>query len=266
MIHKTQDGYNLFYEETGKKDAAETIIFLNGLTQTTLSWGLFTPYFTQEYRIILLDNVLQGRSDKHSEWRTFDQHAADLKGLLIELNIDKPMIVGISYGSMIAQHFAVNYPDSLKKLVLISSLSHKTPYFDAIGNAWWKALEAGGYPLMLDVMLPTVLSEGYFRNPLIPLEAMKDARLQAGVDPMAIIKLMKATEAREDFRPKLKGIKVPTLIIHGEKDLLLPVSFAEEIHKNLPGSKLDIIPDAGHTLNLEAVPRVAGLVKTFIEH
>jgi 3-oxoadipate enol-lactonase len=264
MIHTTDDGFQLYYEVTGKKDAKTTIIFLNGLTQSTISWGLVTPYFAGDYQIVLMDAVLQGKSDKSSDWRSFDTHARDLKGLIDELKIEKPVVIGLSYGSMIAQHYAVLYPEALQKLVLMSSLSHKTPYFDAIGHAWWRALEVGGYSLMLDVMLPTVLSEGYFRNPLIPLEIMKDARLQSGIDPTALVKLMKATETREDFRPKLSGIKVPTLIIHGEKDLLLPVSFAEEIHKNLPGSQLHIIPLAGHTLNLEGVPQAVTRIKQFI--
>jgi 3-oxoadipate enol-lactonase len=264
MIHRTDDGFDIYYEVAGKKDAQRTLIFLNGLTQSTVSWGFVTPVFTNDFRIVLMDAVLQGRSDKRSEWRSFDRHAQDLKGLLDELKIEKPIVVGISYGSMIAQHFAVNYPDRLEKLILLSSLAHKTPYFDAIGHAWWRALESGGYPLMLDVMLPTVLSEGYFKNPLIPLDVMKDARLQSGIDPAAVLKLMKATEMREDFRPKLSGIKVPTLILHGEKDLLLPVTFAEEIHKNLPGSGLFIIPLAGHTLNLEGVPQVVSHMKSFL--
>lgn len=265
MNYQTKQGLQLYYELHGKKDAEKTIIFLNGLSQSTVSWLLTIPHFTKDYLVILVDQILQGQSDKNSEWKTFDEHAKDIKELLDHLKIKKPIIAGLSYGSMIAQHYAVLFPDSLEKLILMATLAHKTPYFDAIGHAWWRALETGGYPLMFDVMLPTVLSENYFKNPLIPISAMKDARLQSGLDPASLIKLMKATEAREDFRPQLKHIKVPTLIIQGEKDLLLPPHFAEEIHKNIPQSQLEIIPFVGHTLNLEAVPQISKLILNFIK-
>ena len=147
----------------------------------------------------------------------------------------------------------------------MGSPAPKTAFFNAIGNSWWRALESGGYSLMFDVMLPSVLSETYFKNPLIPIEAMKDARLQMGMHQEPIIKLMKATEAREDYRESLKKINTSTLIIHGEKDFLLPREFPMEIHKNIPNSHLEIIPNVGHTLNLEAVPQTVALIKEFIK-
>jgi pimeloyl-ACP methyl ester carboxylesterase len=113
-------------------------------------------------------------------------------------------------------------------------------------------------------MLPNVLSENYFKNPLIPINIMKDTRLQSGLDATSLIKLMKATQEREDYRTKLKNIKVPTLVMQGEKDTLLPPSFAEEVHKNIPQSKLIIIKDVGHTLNLEAVPEISNQILKFI--
>lgn len=265
MIHQTKEGLHLYYEVHGKKDAKTTLIFLNGLTQGTIAWALTVPYLANDYRIILMDLVFQGNSDKDAEWRTFDQHAADVKSLIDELKVDNLVMIGLSYGGMVAQHFAVLYPNALKKLVLMGTLAHKTPLFNAIGSSWWRSLEAGGYSLMFDVMLPTVLSENYFRNPLIPIDAMKDARLQLGMHPEPIIKLMKATEAREDYRESLKKINVSTLIIHGEKDFLLPREFPMEMHKNISNSHMEIIPNVGHTLNLEAVPQTIALIKEFIK-
>jgi len=184
--------------------------------------------------------------------------------MISALNINKPIIAGLSYGSMVAQHYAVLFPNALDKLILMATLAHKTPYFDAIGYSWFRALEAGGYPLMFDIMLPVILSDNYFMKPLIPIDIMKDARLQSGLDTNALIKLMKATEAREDYRTKLRSIHVPTLVLQGEKDLLLPPLFAEEVHKNIRNSELNIIQGVGHTLNLEAVPQISKLMLDFL--
>lgn len=245
--------------------AGNTIVFLNGLTQATISWALMVPFFVTNYRILLLDFIFQGQSDKSGPWRDFDQHAADLKLVLENEKIYQAHIIGLSYGSLVAQHFAVLYPGFVRKLVLMSTFAHKTPYYEAVELAWWRALEIGGYNLMLDIMLPSVLSESYFENPLIPIQKMKEARRDRNQDSDAIFKLMQATKERKDFREELKKIRAKTLVIQGEQDHLLPVHLAKEVHLQIKNSKLTIIKNAGHTLNLEHVPEVCGHLKKFLD-
>lgn len=264
MICKTEDNLKLYYEVQGNLESKQTIVFLNGLSQTTVAWVLTTPYFRENYRIVLLDFIFQGQSDKEGPARSFDQHARDVKSVLDLLGIQKAIIAGLSYGSLVAQHFAILFPDLTEKLILLSTFAHKTPYYEAIELSWWRGLELGGYPLMLDIMLPSVLSEAYFKNPLIPIDLMKQARRDANNEKEALFKLMAATKEREDFRPKLKKIKAPTLVVQGEKDLLLPVHMAVEVSNNIPGSILKVIPGAGHTLNLEAIQPMAKEILDFL--
>lgn len=264
MFCKTKDNLDLYYEIQGDKNAKETIVFLNGLTQSTLAWGLMLPYFKNKYKVLLLDFIFQGQSSKTGEWRNFDQHAADLKILLDKEGIKKIHLVGLSYGSLVAQHFAVLYPNYLHKLILISTFAHKTPYYEAIELSWWRALESGGYNLMLDIMLPSVLSESYFAKPLIPIQVMKDTRQGVNENSEAIFKLMRATKERVDFRKELEKISTPTLVIQGEKDLLLPVHLANDVHLHINGSKFIVIKNAGHTLNLEHVNEVSKDILEFL--
>lgn len=264
MICKTHDNLNLYYEVHGNLQSERAIVFLNGLSQSTVSWILTMPSFKSDYKIVLLDFIFQGQSDKTGEWRDFNIHAKDVLAVLDELKLSKVILTGLSYGSLVAQHFAVLYSQRLEKLILISTFAHKTAYYDAIEHAWWRALELGGYPLMLDIMLPSVLSEDYFKNPLIPIDLMKQARQEVNGEKEAMFKLMEATKRRPDFRGDLQKIKTPTLVLQGEKDLLLPVHLATEVQKNIPNSKLVIIPMAGHTLNLEAVPQMCAAIKEFI--
>jgi 3-oxoadipate enol-lactonase len=264
MLCKTTDNLNIYFEVHGNQQAKETLVFLNGLSQSTIAWVLSTPAFKQDYQIVLMDFIFQGQSDKTGEWRTFDQHARDVVSVLDHLKIEKVIIAGLSYGSLVAQHLGVNYGSRISKLILLSTFAHKTPYYEAIELSWWRALEFGGYNLMLDIMLPSVLSEGYFKNPLIPIELMKQTRQEANEDKQALFKLMRATKERPDYRPELAKIKVPTLVIQGEKDLLFPVHMANEVAKAIRGCKLEIIANAGHTLNLEAIPQMSKAIKEFI--
>lgn len=265
MFCKTTDNLNIYFEVQGNENAKETIVFLNGLSQSTISWVLTTPYFKNDYRIILMDFIFQGQSDKTGEWRSFDTHARDVVSVLDYLKIDKAIIAGLSYGSLVAQHLAINHGNRISKLLLISTFAHKTPYYDAIELSWWRALEFGGYNLMLDIMLPSVLSENYFLNPLIPIDLMKQTRQEANEDKQALFKLMRATKERIDYRPELKKITIPTIVIQGEKDLLLPVHMAGEVAKAIPNSQFKVIPHVGHTLNLEAVPQMVTIMKDFLK-
>lgn len=265
MYYKTSDNLNFYYEVHGNLNSKKSLIFLNGLSQSTAAWGLMLPAFADDYQIILCDFIFQGQSDNKGSDRNFDQHAADIYGLLNSLNIDKIDIAGLSYGSLVAQHIALNYPEKVNKLILLSSFAHKTSYFEAISLAWQRALNTGGYSLMLDVMLPTVLSEAYFEHPLIPINILKNARQTTNTDAGALNKLMDATYQRGDYREKLKGIKIPTIVIHGEKDALLPVHMGKAVGDSIQGSVFEIIPGAGHTLNLEAVPQTVKLIREFIQ-
>lgn len=265
MYCKTTDNLSIYFEVQGNEQAKETIVFLNGLSQSTVAWILTTPAFKQDYKIVLIDFIFQGQSDKSGEWRSFDQHARDVISVLDHLKLNKVLLIGLSYGSLVAQHLGVNYGSRISRLILVSTFAHKTPYYEAIELSWWRALEFGGYNLMLDIMLPSVLSEAYFKKPLIPIELMKQTRQEANEDSQALFKLMKATRERPDYRPELTKIAVPTLVIQGEKDLLLPVHMANEVAKAIPGCKLEIIANAGHTLNLEAIPQMVSLINGFIK-
>lgn len=264
MFFTTSDNLQLYYEVHGKADSEHTLIFLNGLSQSTLAWHLMLPQFVQEYKVVLCDFIFQGQSDAKGEWRDFDQHAADVCELLNHLEVDKVSMIGISYGSLVAQHFALNHPQRLNKLILLSTFAHKTSYFDAISLSWQRALETGGYPLMLDVMLPSVLSEAYFEKPLIPIDILKSARKNVNTDTSSLQKLMTATFNRGDYREKIKAIKTPTLVVHGELDALLPVHMAKAVHDSIKGSKYEVIKGVGHTLNLEAIPQTVIEIKNYL--
>lgn len=265
MFCKTTDNLSIYFEVQGNTSASQTLVFLNGLSQTTLSWILTTPTLKSDYQIVLMDFIFQGQSDRVGEWRSFDQHAQDVLVVLDALKLPKAVFVGLSYGSLVAQHLGVNHPNRVSKLILASTFAHKTPYYEAIELAWWRALEFGGYNLMLDIMLPSVLGENYFANPLIPIDLMKQARQEANNDKDCLFKLMRATKEQSDYRPQLKNITAPTLVIQGEKDVLFPVHMANEVAKAVPNGTMEVIPNVGHTLNLEAVPQLCELIKKFVK-
>ncbi|HET6989798.1 MAG TPA: alpha/beta hydrolase [Bacteroidia bacterium] len=264
MIHRLPDGLEMYYEIQGKTDSETTLVFLNGLSQSTLSWMGIAPAFYADNRVILVDFIFQGQSSKAKKFRTYDEHAADIFDLLQNNANGKIILCGISYGSAIAQHLIVNYPDFFSGAILLSTFGHATPQFNAIGESWVSALNAGGYALMLDVMLPTVLGKSYFDKPLIPIATLKESRVSRDLETDSLLKLIKGTDVRGDYREKLKAVKIPVLVVQGEEDFLIPPAIAKEVADHIPDSEFLVIEKAGHTLNLEAIPQTVKLIRKFI--
>lgn len=264
MICKTEDGKSIYFEVVGNTTSSKSIVFLNGLSQTTIAWSFMVPYFEKDYRIILIDLIFQGQSEKSGDVRDFDQHARDVLAVLNFLSIDNTTFVGLSYGSLVAQHLGVNHADRVDKICLMSTFAHKTPYYEAIELSWRRALDFGGYGLMLDVMLPFVLGTSYFSHPLIPIDILKAARKDL-VDANALGKLMDATHARTDYRSKLKQIKAPTLVIHGRQDALFSLELGKSVADHIVNSQFVVIENAGHTLNLEEVELVSEIILEFLK-
>ena len=249
MYYKTSDNLNLYFELQGNPNSLNYLIFLNGLTQSTSSWDQVLPAFASHYQVLLCDFIFQGKSDKQGNVRDFDQHAADVYGLINSLNINKISLIGISYGSIVAQNFTLSYPEKVDNLILLSTFAHKTSYSEAMELA----LDLGPFPFMMNMMLP-----------MIPFSSNKNHIQNANNDRAALIKLMTATRLRGDYREKLKGIKKPTLIIHGEKDNLIPVHMGREVSDSIEASRFEIIQGAGHTINTESTEDVIKLIKEFI--
>ena len=81
------------YYEILNPQAKETLVLLNGLTQTTVSWVLMSSYF-KDFKLVLLDFIFQGKSDKDGDWQNFDAHAEDVLMVLKNEGIEKAFIAG----------------------------------------------------------------------------------------------------------------------------------------------------------------------------
>ena len=108
-----------------------------------------------------------------------------------------------------------------------------------------------------------VLSDNYFANPIIPIEMLKSVRKDM-VEAKSLQKLMEATMALKDYRPQLKKVICPALIIHGGRDTLFPIDFGKSVADHISNSSFIVIEEAGHTLNLESVATVVKYIKDFI--
>lgn len=252
------------YFEYYPKAESPCLVFLNGLTQSTANWLGLKPLLEPNYSILLLDLIFQGLSEENERYLSFEEHAQVIWELLENLQLQSVGLVGISYGGAVAMRFAVNYPQMLSHLVLISTFAHKTKHFDAMGASWAKALEIGGYEHFSDILLPWALGKSYYTNPLIPIDTLVLLRKQFPLAPQRILQLMQATYHSGDYRPQLKNIQTPTLVIQGSEDIVTPPEMGQAIVKAIPQAAWVLLEGYGHTLNLEAVPLLAQHIQRFV--
>lgn len=254
------DGVKLNYELNGK---GPYVVFINGLTMDVNGWILQVPDFSKRYSVLRYDCRGQGQSDKPDMEYTPEIHAEDLKRLLDKLSIDKAHIVGLSNGGMIAQHFAVNYPQRLGALVLVDTCSYIGTLLELIIKTWIKATEVGGSELRYDVALPFLFSENFIRNNLEKILSLKETSVKTN-PPKAVINLARGC-LKHNIHERLSNITAPTLIIVGEEDILIPLKYSRILHENIKNSKLLVMRDCGHVPPIEKPEEFNKAVISFIK-
>lgn len=178
-----------------------------------------------------------------------DNTMAGIAKRILDEAPDEFAIAGHSMGGYICLEVMRQAPQRVKRLALLStSASPETPQATERRRGWIAETKAGGYHAVLDRL---------FANFVHPSRA-KDADLQKivrdmgdDVGPEAFIGQLEAIMSRADTRPLLPSITCPTLILTSDTDNTVPNSFSTELAEGIPGSKLVVIPDCGHLIQLE---------------
>ena len=136
MPYISVNGISLYYEIHG---SGEPLLLLQGLGYPCEMWFSQVPVFSKDFTTIIFDNRGTGRSDKPDEVYTIQQMAGDTIALLNDLGVPLAHILGVSMGGLIAQEMAIEFPDRVKKLVLIST-HYGTGYWEATKAVWEQIL------------------------------------------------------------------------------------------------------------------------------
>ena len=290
MPTATANDITLHYEDRG--DPADPVILLiMGLgAQMTLWPDEFVETLAGKgFRVVRYDNRDIGLSQKMDGAKIPDirwvglqaklglrarlpyqltDMADDAVGLMDALGIDKAHIMGASMGGMIAQHVAMRYPERALSLISVMSTTGNSALKPADKDAMDVLIKR---PESLDresvvahgvKIARTLGSPGY---PL-PEETMR-ANVERDFDrsfyPAGMPRQLAAIVADGDRRMRLRDIALPTLVLHGEGDVLIPVEHGQDTAAQIPGSKLITIPGMGHNFPPELWDEVAGIVADF---
>jgi len=255
-------GARLYYYAAGTRGAGVPVVFLHGFPTSGHLWGDVVPLMPAGHRLVVLDLLGYGRSDRPDS-RNVDvrSHAERVVELLDELRIQRACIVGHGVGGGIAQSIAVRFPHRVSHLCLIDSVA-----FDR-----WPTLTArmARASLMVTQFLPPGVLLGFIRRNLErgyadPHRAMHSIEqylrpfltLEGRDALVAHIRALTNRETRKLGR-QLKKISVPTAILWGEHDPVLPLSVGRELQSSIAGSSLEVLPDRRHFTPEEAPRQIA---------
>lgn len=248
MPYTTIQQRQVYYEISGQ--GSQTLLLFNGLTMSTLAWGLMTPALEQCFRVLRLDFQGQGQSEQTTaDYYPLAQQADDAAALLIQLGIDSVYLVGLSYGGMVAQHFARRHPQRVQRLLLASTLAWSDSVNEQIAASWGNAEQAGGADLRFDISLPWLFSSRFFSTASTMLPDLR--RISALTSWLPIQRIIGGV-LQHDARSWLNELRLPTHIIVGDEDRLTPPYQARLLQQGIPGATLTILPGAGHAIHLEA--------------
>lgn len=244
MPTATVNGVTLNYLLEGPDDA-ETIVLINGLADDLESWGYQTPDFLEAgYRVLRFDNRGIGASEKPAGPYTSRMLADDAKALVDSLGITDFHLMGVSMGGMISQEYAINYGSDLGSVTLASTYGVADPFCQQMFGMWADLAKSIDVPfVMRDVMLWAFTGAFFEERPDEVAEfneamASLDMPLDAYLAQLNVIQ-------QHDSVDRLSAIDVPTLVLAGEEDILIPVRLSKRLHEAMPSSEWVTVP-GGH--------------------
>jgi len=228
------------------------IVMLHGAACSHEVWLTQYDYLKNYHRIILID--LPGHNKSSGEgFDTIEKYVNALHNKFSEMNLTEFVLCGHSMGGAITQLFALKHPEVLKGVILCSTgarlrVTHQV--FEAIENDF-----------------------NTFIDMSVTFSIAQDTTNEVKEKFRRIIQKCKPAVAMNDFRAcnnfdlmlEIQNIKLPVFIICGDNDLLTPLKYSEYLHKNIAGSKLEILKSTGHMVMLERYTEVNSLINSFLQ-
>jgi pimeloyl-ACP methyl ester carboxylesterase len=267
------DGRVVNVVDTGAEDTTgPPLVFVHGLSGLWQNWLLNLPAFMGAHRCIAVDLPGFGASEMPREDVSIQGYAHTLDVLCDRLDVESPIVIGNSMGGFVAAELAVAFPTRVAKLVLVSAAGLSIEYqrrqpllfgarlFTAV-TARTGARAAG--PVVRRPRLRRLFLQGVVRYPE-RLSGPLAWELVQGAEKPGFIPALEALMGYS-IRDRLTEIEVPTMIVWGRNDLLVPVGDAERYERLIGGNARSVIfEDTGHVPMIERPNRFNELLARFI--
>jgi 3-oxoadipate enol-lactonase len=220
----------------------------HSLASNSSMWDEQAALLAKHYRVLRFDTRGHGDSSAPPAPYTLDDMAEDLHGLFAHLGIRETHWIGLSMGGMIGETYALKYPGVFRSMILADTTSRRPPNAEQMWGDRVRMARAQGMDALVDGTLAR-----WFTDPYRQAQPAVMARIADGIRSTPVEGFAGCCDAiaKIDVLDRLKEIDCPALVIVGDQDHGTPPEMARQIHANLRGSELLIIPSAAHLSNIE---------------
>jgi pimeloyl-ACP methyl ester carboxylesterase len=267
MPRAKSNGIELEYDTFGDP-AGAPLLLIGGLGTQLITWDeeFCELLASRGFHVIRFDNRDAGLSTwmAGNDGYTLDEMAADAVGLLDALGIRAAHLVGASMGGFIAQLVALDHPDRV--LTLTSMISGPNGEDQVQPTPEAMALLMSPVPATREERIDLgVHSKKQLLGPADPFDAgYERARVEMAVDrayhPAGFVRQVQAITSAPSRLPRLSSLRVPTLVLHGDADILVPVENGRRVAAAIPGARFLEIPGMGHDIPKRVWPQVVDAI------
>src|SRR3954454_5175643 len=266
-------GHPVSYQLAGD---GPVLVLIHGITSSSRAWDRVLPALAEHHTVVAPDLLGHGDSAKPRGDYSLAAHASGIRDLLVARGHPRATVVGHSLGGGIAKQLAYQFPERVERLVLVSSGG-----LGREGNLMLRAATLPGSEYVLPLLCAAPLRDAsravgralgaFGLKPGADLQGMAEGFASlAAVDARRAFlhtarSIIDITGQRVSARDRLYlAAGMPTLIVWGARDPMIPVAHGEDAHREMPGSRLEVFPDAGHFPFNDDPSRFAAVLRDFV--
>jgi 2-hydroxymuconate-semialdehyde hydrolase len=257
--------YELAYREAG---SGPPVLLVHGITTYSFIWRRVVPLLGDGYRVVAVDLLGCGESDKPLDADCgLRGHADLLLEFAAALGMERFHMVGHDVGGGIAQIFAVRYPERLLDLTLVNS----------VGYDFWpvQPISSLRAPIIRQLLMATLdrgalkllVRRGLFHKARLTPELMAHfwAPMGEQLGRKAFLHFARCLDNADlmTIEEQLRGLAMPVLVVRGEGDVYLSSQIAERLHREIPGCRFESIEEGGHFIQEDQPERLAEVLRAF---
>jgi pimeloyl-ACP methyl ester carboxylesterase len=260
MEHIELGGIHIAYERAGQ---GPPLVLLHGFFGDSRIWRPQLDTLSDEYEVIAWDTPGCGQSSDPPQTFRMPDYAKCLEGFMETLGLERPHVLGLSFGSALALELYRQHPRRPGTLILAAAYAGWAGSLpaDVVGQRLRQTIA--------DLQLPADQVVDKYNSPGLLSEfapepvLAENSKIMLDFHPPGMKAMVRAL-AEADLRDVLPLIEAPTLLLYGDRDMRSPVSVGEALHAEIRTSKLVVIPGVGHLSNFEAPQRFNAEVRSFL--
>jgi 3-oxoadipate enol-lactonase len=254
------DGADLFYQVEGK---GPPLLLIMGLGYPSDMWWRMLPWLTAHFTAVRFDNRGVGRTGTGAERPySVERMALDARAVLHAAGFARATVFGVSMGGTIAQELALTRPQAVGRLLLgCSHPGGADVVLDREAIALLMSRGAMTPDEATEAAIPFIYAPG---TPRADIDADLAVRAAHPTDPAGYAAQLTDTLAWRGSLDRLPGLAIPTLLVHGDLDRLVPIENSRRMAAVLPDARLEVLAGASHIFATDQPERTRAVIESFL--